>query len=196
MPEYIIEGCTVADGDDVARNNMTAFWSDPNWRLVWKKVTLPYVIEQCAARTPRNLLNERETLRHSKAVDPKTGKFLGYIRWKLPYKYCKKEDGSPVCPEGQVPDVSPEEKARIVERAEIADWNPDTETDHLDVPVTKMKKEFLAKKDYIGGPLTAIELLIIISSDLTWLNSDRVLRSPSRKPGERSRDCAAWACSS
>lgn len=150
MSGYIIEGCTVADGADVGRNNMSAFWQDPNWRLVWKDATLPYVIEQCVARSPRNLLNERDTIRHFKAIDPKTGEFLGYIRWRLPSKYCKNEDGTPVWPEGQVPDVSPEEKAEIVQRAEAADWNPSDDADHLDVPVTKMKNEFLAKKAYIG----------------------------------------------
>lgn len=147
MPDYIIEGCTVADGPDVARNNMSAFWQDPNWRLVWKKTNLPYVIEQCTARAPRNLLKDRETMRHFKAVDPGTGKFLGYIRWNLPQKRCKTQDGGPVWPEGQTPDVDPEEKASIFQRAEAADWNPRHEADHLDEPLTRRRKEHIAKKD-------------------------------------------------
>lgn len=152
MPEYIINACTVADAADVGRNNMTSFWQDPNWRLVWKHVDLPYVIEQCTARAPRNLLRDRDTLRHIKAVDPETGKFLGYARWALPRKYCKNEDGTPVWPEGQVPDVDPAEKERIVQRAEAADWNMDHSADGLDVPLTRKKEELLAKKDYIGEP--------------------------------------------
>lgn len=150
MPEYIIKGCTVADGPNVARNNMSAFWQDPNWRLVWPYTTLPHVIEQCAARVPRNLLLDRDTLRHSKAVDPETGELLGYVRWKLPGSRCRNEDGTPVWPEWQTPGVSPEEEAGIVERTEAADWNPSMEADVLDVPVTKRKNEFIARKDCIG----------------------------------------------
>ncbi|KUI65965.1 hypothetical protein VM1G_02388 [Cytospora mali] len=149
MPDYIIKGCTVADDNDLGRNNMSAFWQDPNWRLVWKTVDLPFVIEQASARVPRLLLKDRDTMRHFKAVDPETGKLVGYIRWTLPIKHCKNEDGSPVWPEGQTPDVSPEEKARLIKRAEAADWNPSSEADHLDDPVGKKKKEFLAKKDYL-----------------------------------------------
>lgn len=162
MPEYIIKGCTVADGGDVARNNMTAFWQDPNWRLTWHKTTLPYVVEQCTARSPRNLLKERDTLRHFKAVDPETGKFLGYIRWNLPQNHCKNEDGTPVWPEGQTPDVDPEEKATIVKMADAADWNPGQEADHLDEPLTRRKNEFLAKKEYIGKPATKVDFCSVM----------------------------------
>ncbi|KUI59146.1 hypothetical protein VP1G_06410 [Cytospora mali] len=162
MPDYIIKGCTVADDNDLGRNNMSAFWQDPNWRLVWKAVDLPFVIEQASARVPRLLLKDRETMRHFKAVDPETGKLLGYIRWTLPTKHCKNEDGSPVWPEGQTPDVSPEEKVRLIQRAEAADWNPSSEADHLDDLVGKKKKEFLARKDYLGEPFDEFKLCVVI----------------------------------
>lgn len=149
MPDYIIKGCTVKDGADIARNNMTAFWQDPNWRLVWHESSLPRVIEKATARSPRNLMNDRDTLRHFKALDPSTGEFLGYTRWRLPHGHCKNEDGSPVWQEGQAPDVSPEEKEMIFKRAEAANWNPDHSADHLDAPLTKRKNEFLAGKEYI-----------------------------------------------
>lgn len=150
MPDYVIQGCTIQDAADVARNNMSSFWQDQNWRIVWKHSTLPRVIEACTARSPRNLLKDRALLRHFKAVDPETGKFLGYARWKLPPGYQNKEDGSPTWPEGQVPDVSTEEMAKIEEVADAAVWDPDTESDDLDAPITRRKIEYLARKEYLG----------------------------------------------
>ncbi|KAJ0108764.1 hypothetical protein J7T55_011255 [Diaporthe amygdali] len=149
MPDYVIQGCTIQDAADVARNNMSSFWQDQNWRIVWKHSTLPRVIEACTARSPRNLLKDRALLRHFKAVDPETGKFVGYARWKLPPGYHTNEDGTAVWPEGQTPDVSSEERAKIEEVADAADWNPDDEGDDLDAPITRRKIEYLAKKDYI-----------------------------------------------
>lgn len=150
MPDYVIQGCTIQDAADVARNNMSSFWEDQNWRIVWKHSTLPRVIEACTARSPRNLLKDRAVLRHFKAVDPETGKFLGYARWKLPPGYDKNEDGSPTWPEGQTPDVTPEERANIEEVADAAVWNPDDESDDLDAPITRRKIEYLARKEYLS----------------------------------------------
>ncbi|KAI3392442.1 hypothetical protein diail_5686 [Diaporthe ilicicola] len=149
MPGYVIQGCTVEDGADVARNNMTSFWQDVNWRMVWRHTTLPRVVEACTARSPRNLLKDRALLRHFKAVDPETGRFMGYARWKLPPGYQENEDGSAVWPEGQTPDVTPEERAKIEEVADAADWELDHEGDHLDAPITRRKIEYLARKDYL-----------------------------------------------
>lgn len=150
MPDYVIQGCTIADSPDVARNNMSSFWQDQNWRIVWKHSTLPRVIEACTARSPRNLLKDRALLRHFKAVDPETGRFLGYARWKLPPGYHEDKDGNPTWPEGQTPDVTPEERAKIEEVADAADWNPDDEGDDLDAPITRRKIEYLARKEYLG----------------------------------------------
>ncbi|POS73480.1 acetyltransferase [Diaporthe helianthi] len=149
MPDYVIQGCTIQDSADVARNNMTAFWQDPNWRIVWKNSTLSRVIQGCTDRSPRNLLKERELLRQFKAVDPETGEFLGYARWRLPPGSQDKEDGRPMWREGQVPDVTPEERAKIEEVADAADWHPDDEADELDAPITRRKIEYLAKKEYL-----------------------------------------------
>lgn len=150
MPDYVIQGCTIQDAADVARNNMSSFWEDQNWRIVWKHSTLPRVIDACTARSPRNLLKDRAVLRHFKAVDPETGKFLGYARWKLPPGYDKTEGGGPTWPEGQTPDVTPEERAKIEEVADAAVWNPDTESDDLDAPITRRKIEYLARKEYLS----------------------------------------------
>lgn len=150
MPEYTISNCTVADAADVARNSMSAFWQDPNWRMLWRKTNLPYVIEQATARGPRNLLKDRDTLRHFKAVDPDTDNVVGYIRWKLPVKYCKTKDGSPTWPDGQTPDVTPDEHAKYVKMAEAAWWETDPSSDVLDPLIVGMKRELFGRKDYVG----------------------------------------------
>ncbi|KAJ6571102.1 hypothetical protein B0H19DRAFT_1231054 [Mycena capillaripes] len=79
-----IHHVALADAPHLAHNNMSAFWTDASWRLLWPSITLPYLISQCSLRVPRNLLKDRATLRHQKAVDPATGALLGYARWKVP----------------------------------------------------------------------------------------------------------------
>ncbi|KAL2129169.1 hypothetical protein VTI74DRAFT_8122 [Chaetomium olivicolor] len=83
-PAFTITHVTAADGPALARANIPAFWADRHWQLVWRHRTLEYHISQVALRYPRNLLRNRETARHQKAVDPVTGEILGYIRWSLP----------------------------------------------------------------------------------------------------------------
>lgn len=170
-PSFYITNCTVADGDALGRNNMSAFWGDPNWRYVWKHTTLPHVIDAAAARGAHNLLRDRQVLRHFKCVDEATGQLVGYVRWKLPWtRYQHTKEGErnggdedkdnnrgsgPVSlllwPEGQTPEVSDEERARIEERAAGAQWNPNaTEpNDRIDEPLTARKRELMATKEYL-----------------------------------------------
>lgn len=148
--KYEITRCTTEDAADIAWNNMSAFWEDPNWRYIWKDTNLPSVIQQCTVRTPNNLLKDRDLLRHFKAVDPETGKFMGYIRWKLPLRYYKHGQGNPIWPEGQTPDVDPAEKNEIQARAESAWWYTENPNDHLDDQLIVIKNRILATKDYLG----------------------------------------------
>lgn len=150
MPEYNITGCTVGDAADVARNNMSAFWEDPNWRYIWNDTDLPSVIQQCTIRTPNNLIKDRDLLRHFKAVDPETGDFMGYIRWKLPVRYHKDKHGNPTWPEGQTPNVSAEDVKEIKANAEAAWWFTENENDRLDDQLRAIKNRILATKDYLG----------------------------------------------
>ncbi|KAF9731296.1 hypothetical protein PMIN06_010782 [Paraphaeosphaeria minitans] len=153
MPEHTITHCVVEDGPAMAKNNFSAFWEDPNWSYIWKDTTLEDIIRLGADRYPRQLIQNRDTLRHTKVVDSETGALLGYARWKLPEKYTKHEDGSPVWPEGQVPDVSDEQKDEIEKRASIAQeqWKPSefTGEDDLDAILKETEEAILAKKDYL-----------------------------------------------
>lgn len=144
---YTITRCTVADGRDLAVNNMTAFWQgDPVWRMLWTphKWTVDDVIRNCTLRMPRNLLRDRGTLRHQKAVDPATGGLLGYARWVLP------ESRAGLWTKAQVPDVDDVERREIERVAETAMWNLGSDMDELDVPVTAKKEELLAQEEFLS----------------------------------------------
>jgi hypothetical protein len=143
MPTYTISQCTIADGAALSRNNMSAFWEDPNWVLAWRHKTLEEHITQVTKRVPRNLLNDRETLRHQKAVDPENGRLLGYARWILPASHATLVDGTPAWPEALVPAVAAEEEPEIRRVADTAIWDP------LDEPISRIKREILERKPYL-----------------------------------------------
>lgn len=97
-----------------------------------------------------------------KAVDAQTGKLVGYARWKLHENhYCKAataaDDGSSssslLWPEGRVPDVSADEAARIEDAwvSTKTEWKPleFTGKDDLDANFQPVKRELLAKKEYM-----------------------------------------------
>lgn len=152
MPEYRLRGCTVEDAHALARNNMSAFWTDDNWVLNWKgHRTLDQVIDISSKRQARNLLRDRVILRHQAAVDCDTGRIVGYARWKLPPGHVTVEGTDvPQWVEAQVPDVGEAERDAFSKLAESADWCPSDHMDALDEPVAKIKRGLLAKKDYIG----------------------------------------------
>ena len=144
---WSIQPCALADVPALAHNNLSAFWTDPTWRQMWPMCTLPpFVIEQATLRMPRNLLNDRATLRHQKAVDPGTGKIMGYARWILPPSHAGDESWS----EAQFPDASEEEKAAAAEAAESAWWHFNDEEVPLEVAMSKTKERLLAEREYMG----------------------------------------------
>ncbi|KAE8149872.1 acyl-CoA N-acyltransferase [Aspergillus avenaceus] len=149
MTSWRVEPCSAADGDALAYNNISAFWEDPTWVLSWPGISLEYLIEQSKKRQPRNLLRDRETHRHQKVVDPVTGTVVGYARWILPSEHVTLDDGSPMWPEAQIPDVSDEERQRYSEMAESAWWKPREDLDALDEKTDIVKKRLLAERPYI-----------------------------------------------
>ncbi|KAF5484480.1 hypothetical protein CGCS363_v014803 [Colletotrichum siamense] len=123
MVSWKIVPCTLADAPALARNNMNAFWAtDKNWKLGWtiQNIELDFLVGEVIKRMPNNLLKNRETLRHFKAVDPETGTLMGYARWELPAKYAD----APEWADAQIPDVSEEERKAIKERSDGAWWKP------------------------------------------------------------------------
>jgi len=148
--KYVISQCTVADSSALTRNNIPAFWADPYWVLAWKHRTLEHHISQVAKRMPRNLLNDRHIKRHQKAVEPATGRLVGYARWILPESHAVGVDGGPAWPEAVVPAVDAAEEAEMQRVADTAIWDPNEESDGLVKPVQEAKREILARKEYIG----------------------------------------------
>jgi hypothetical protein len=145
--------CTAADAAALAHNNMSAFWEDPIWILLWPKhIKLSYLIEQCAKCYPRNLLRDREKTRHQKAVDPVTGEVIGYARWILPDELVKGKEGE-ICAEGVVEDVSEEKRKNFEELAASAWWDRGAhnlkigDTDDVNVAV---RNRIVAEKPYIS----------------------------------------------
>lgn len=144
---YTISQCTVADGPALSANNIPAFWEDSHWVLTWRHMTLEDQIAQVTKRFPRNLLNDGETMRHQKAIDPETDRIVGYARWYIPPTHATNADGTPAWPEAIVPRVGAEEEAEFRRIAESAIWNPNDYSD--DDPIAVIKKEILARKAYM-----------------------------------------------
>ncbi|KAK9777610.1 putative Acetyltransferase-2 [Seiridium cardinale] len=149
MAPYTIAQCTVSDGAALTRNNIPAFWQDTNWVLSWNHKTLEQHLPEVTKRFPRVLINDRGTKRHQKALDPKTGRILGYARWHIPLEYATNEDGNPAWPEAIVPPVSPGEEAEIRRVAETAFWDPNTGPDVFIEVTRPVKNEILARKPYM-----------------------------------------------
>ncbi|KAI1454800.1 acyl-CoA N-acyltransferase [Annulohypoxylon moriforme] len=149
MTTWKIEGCTVADAAALAHNNMSAFWEDPTWILLWpKEITRDFLIKQGEKRYPRLLLREREVTRHQKAVDPATGALVGYARWILPAGRST-GGGGPEWASAQVPDVGDDEKIQYEELAESAWWNGRKEMRHIDDKNDVVMDRILSEKSYI-----------------------------------------------
>lgn len=149
MATIAIAPCSLADGEALSRNNMSAFWEIPNWVLAWRHTTLEEHIATMTKRYPRRLISDPKTSRHQKAVDPATGRLLGYARWALPESYTVLANGEPAWPEAMAPVVSPEEEAEIKRVAEATKWDPNNDTDPLDAKVQDIKVKIMARKPYI-----------------------------------------------
>ncbi|KAK2002498.1 acetyltransferase [Colletotrichum falcatum] len=151
MTAYKIDPCTLADAPALARNNMSAFWTNHSWYLLWPKDTkLEFLIEQTTKRIPNNLISNRATLRHQKAVDPETGALLGYARWVLPPGYEEAVEWA----DSQIADVSEEEKRELKKRSDAAWWKP-ISMDEIDDCIPE-KNRFMAKRPYINLDYLAV----------------------------------------
>ncbi|KAK1758314.1 acyl-CoA N-acyltransferase [Echria macrotheca] len=135
-----IEGCTVSDGDAIARNNASAFWFQPYWRILWPAdMQQEFIVTQARKRLASAvLLRARDTTRHEKVVDEQEDRVVGYARWALPDAY-KNE-----WLDRQVPAVSPEVAAELKERADSAWWKPRNDMGELDRKVDEERDRVLA----------------------------------------------------
>ncbi|KAI0603489.1 hypothetical protein F4775DRAFT_533908 [Biscogniauxia sp. FL1348] len=143
MSPYAVRGCVAADGPALAYNNISAFWTDPTYVLLWGDKTREYMIEQASKRYPRSLLTDRDHKRHQVVVDSETGSVVGYSRWILPDRLASE------WPDAQTPAVSDREEKEYTEAFESADWSGRPGMDEIDVPVTAIKNKLLGRREYM-----------------------------------------------
>ncbi|KAI1082213.1 hypothetical protein F5B20DRAFT_532571 [Whalleya microplaca] len=143
MSAYRVRGCVASDGPSLAYNNMSAYWTDPTWVLLWENKTREYVIEQAAKRYPKSLLMDRAHKRHQVAVDSDTGQIVGYCRWILPDRLTGE------WLEAQTPAVSAEEETEYAKSFDNADFSGRPGMDDIDIPISVIKKRLLGLKEYI-----------------------------------------------
>ena len=150
MSSYTLDSCSLQDAASIAKNNVSAFWTDPNWPLIWTRLnkTESYVISQAARRMPQNLLSDPSRRRHLKAVDVESGRLVGYARWLLP------EGMDAAWPEAMTLRSNDEEvrqKEEEVAQREFnsADWEYDHALDELDVLVTAAKTRILESGRFV-----------------------------------------------
>lgn len=121
MSEYQIRSPTMADAAAIAKNNVSAFWGEPGWRIMYEKekggpyVGLETLIAINQIRWPHNLLLDRAARRHQVVVHVPTGEIVGYARWLMPEGYQDK------WLETQMPDIDAAQKEA---HAEVYGRNP------------------------------------------------------------------------
>lgn len=121
MAEYQIRSVTVADAEGIAENNVSAFWGEPGWRIMYEKeaggpfIGLESLIAINKIRWPHNLLMNRAARRHQVVVHVPTGEIVGYARWLLPEGHHDK------WLETQVPDIDAAQREAY---AEVYSRNP------------------------------------------------------------------------
>lgn len=144
MSAYHLEKCcTVEDAAGISKNNMSAFWEEKWWRLLWTDGSLANRITATTARTPKNLLKDRDIRRHQMVVETATGEVVGYARWILPASH--KDEWL----EAQTPDVSDEDKKRFDEEFANAVFEP-RDLDNMDDPIHEMQARYRPQKPHIG----------------------------------------------
>lgn len=141
MPYQLKSGLTVADAQGVAKTNVSAFWTQTWWRILFD-ASEQEVVNKVASRTPQNLLAQRLVRRHQAVVDTTTGDIVGYARWILP------EEHADDWLEAQTPAVSDAERTRFKEMFDAEQLpmgeNQD-EMDALDDPVHEKQDELEPK---------------------------------------------------
>ena len=84
MPPYIVKPIdprSPSDTRGVARANMSSFYQNPHWALLWGSMPLEEIIDGNTNRLPWDLVRNQKFKRHQMAVDSETGEVVGYARW-------------------------------------------------------------------------------------------------------------------
>jgi hypothetical protein len=145
MPPYrVAPVCTVEDAIPLSQNNMSAFWGQTWWRMLWIDKSLNTIIENCIMRMPRNLLTNRAVRRHEKVIDEATGGIVGYARWILPASHADS------WLEAQVSDLTEEARKLFDARSAAAEWSTRDDMPGFDDPLDEMMQKHAPKKPHIS----------------------------------------------
>lgn len=132
----------------MATNNMSAFWEQTWWRMLWVDKSLDQIIESSILRMPLNLLTDRAVRRHQKVIDTATNEVVGYARWILP------ESCADCWLEARVPDVSDKDRLLFRERFASAEWSPREDMKGFDAPLDNMMQKHAPKGVYLSKFIT------------------------------------------
>lgn len=153
MSAYKVTSCTLDDAPAIAHNNVSAFWEDKNWVLMWtrKNKSREYVISQAALRWPYNLVKDTTYRRREKTIEVSTGKLVGLCTWVLPKAGTEKYNDQEICdvwPEARVPGVDEEMLEGLKKRYNEADWDSDHAMDVLSPAVNELRARCKGDKKY------------------------------------------------
>jgi len=153
---YKIEGCTIDDAAGLGRNNASAYWEQPYWRMLWPQdMDREFIIEQVQKRIgPAVLLRDRDHLRQEKAVDEETGDIIGYARWNFSEALVKSHEGEVLWADRQVPNVDDEMRKELEEEMDASWWEPRSDMGELDVKIDDARKRLHAQEKHIGESLS------------------------------------------
>lgn len=168
----LVPNCTVDDAAGLARSNMSAFWGETWWNMLWVDKSLESIIANGAARMPRNLLKERQTYRHQKVIDSTTGQIVGYARWILPDSH---KDG---WLEAMTPDVSVEDRSRFEAQFVATPWETRKDMDEVDPPVDAQIAKFKPTVPHISRPYSSC-ILREVQANRRASSRTRLSRRPS-----------------
>jgi len=152
---YRVEGCTIDDAAGLGRNNASAYWKQPYWRMLWPQdMDREFIIEQVQKRIgPAVLLRDRDHLRQEKAVDEDTGDIIGYARWNLSEALVKSHEGEVLWADRQVPGVDDDLRKELEEEMDASWWEPRSDTGELDVKIEEARERLHAQEKHIGEAL-------------------------------------------
>jgi hypothetical protein len=160
MSRCKIAPCTLDDAPAIARNNVSAFWEDKNWVLLWtrKNKSREYVISQALLRWPYNLAKDPIYRRTEKVADVSTGELVGFATWILPNidvagedkDGASKQEIGKLWPEARVPETDNETLELLKKRYDEADWEFDHAMDVLDPLVNELRIRLKGDKKWLS----------------------------------------------
>ncbi len=98
---------------------------------------------------PATLMKDPDNVRHQKAVDVRSGKVVGYVRWILPAVVDGEENADSRWAAACVPAVGAAKLHEAERERDRANWEYDHALDELDERMLEMKQRLMDGKKYM-----------------------------------------------